>query len=223
MAKFVGSIDEFIAFFGGTLLTKAVTAYTKEYRKMVGCCQHKGASDIECSKTLQAAHNHETGYHRKGIAIDILKAYVNDKGIVEVDFNEFFKRYYAAHQPLHKIVKVLCSKHHGAFDRGTRTKSESKNVFRYGMPEKHTADRGACPLEFTPSEEAVIEALKTEGKCYIHYHLFGGTIVTKEWNNTKGEITGANLHNNLRSKQFVKDYRPRIERIVVSDDGDPEA
>lgn len=216
MAKFIGTIDEFIALFGGTLLTKAVEAYTKEYREMVGCCQRKGVNDIECSKILQTAHNHEADYDRKDMAIDILKAYENENGIVEVDFNEFFQKYHAAHQPLHKTVKILCSKHHGAYDKGTRTKSDHEKVLRYGMPEKQTADRGACSLEFIPSEEAVIDALKTDGKCYIHYHIFGGTVVTKEWNNTKGEITGANLYKNLRRKQFVKNYCPRIEKIVVS-------
>lgn len=38
MAKFIGTIEEFIALFGGTLLTKAVEAYTKEYKEMVGGC-----------------------------------------------------------------------------------------------------------------------------------------------------------------------------------------
>lgn len=221
MAKFIGTIEEFIALFGGTLLTKVVEAYTKEYKKMVGGCQHKGKDG--CSKRLEAAHNHEAGYDRIGMAVEILKGYEDEAGIVEVDFNEFFKKYHAAHQPLHKTVKVLCSKHHGAFDMGTRTKSDPEKVLRYGMPEKQTADRGAHPLEFIPSKEAVINALKENGKCFIHYHIFGGTVVTKEWNNTKGEITGSNLYNNVRSKQFVKDYRNRIEKIIVSVYENPEA
>lgn len=222
MAKFTGTIDEFIALFGGTLLTKAVEAYTKEYREMVGRCQHKGKDGIECSDVLQTAHNHEAGYDRKGMAVEILKTYENADGIVEVDINEFLQKYHDAHQPLHKTVKILCSKHHGAFDKGTRTKADSDKVLRYGMSERQTADRGSCPLEFIPSEEAVIEALKSNGKCYIHYHLLGGTVVTKEWNNTKGEITASNLYNNIRSKQFVKDYRNRIEKIVISVNENPE-
>ena len=223
MAKFIGTIDEFIALFGGTLLTKAVEAYTKEYREMIGRCQHKGKDGIECSDVLQTAHNHEAGYGRRSMAVEILRTYENADGIVEVDINEFLRKYHDAHQPLHKTVKILCYKHHGAYDTGTRTKSDPEKVLRYGMPEKQTADRGACPPEFIPSEEAVIDALKNDGKCYIHYHIFGGTVVTKEWNNTKGEITEANLYNNVRSKQFVKDYRPRIEKIVVSVNGNPEA
>ena len=217
MAKFIGTIEEFITLFGGTLLTKAVEAYTKEYRKMVGGCQHKGMRGKKCTSVIQAAHNHEEGYDRIGMAVEILKGYENASGIVEVDINEFLRKYHDAHQPLHKTVKILCSRHHGVFDKGTRTKSESSNVLRYGMPDKQFADRGSCPLEFVPS------ALKENGKCFIYYHIFGGTIVTKEWNNTKSEITGANLYNNLRSKQFVKDYHNRIEKIVVSNNDNPEA
>lgn len=84
------------------------------------------------------------------------------------------------------------------------------------LPESRTIKKGYCPLEFIPSEESVINAMNEMGKCFIHYHIFGGTIVTKEWDNIKSDITGAKLYNNLRSKQFVKDYRNRIEKIVVS-------
>lgn len=223
MAKFIGTIEEFIALFGGTLLTKAVEAYTKEYKGMVGGCQHKGKDGIECSDVLQTAHNHEAGYDRKEMAVEILKGYENAAGIVEVDINEFLRKYHDAHQPLHKTVKILCSTHHKHFDKGTYTKSKPEDVYRYGMPEKQVAERGSCPLEFVPSKEAVINAMKENGKCFIHYHIFGGTIVTKEWNNTKSEITGENLYNNLRSKQFVKDYRNRIEKVIVSVHENPEA
>lgn len=214
MAKYIGTIEEFISLFGGTLLPKAVEAYTKGYKDMVGGCQHKGMDKY--TKRLEAAHDHEAGYDRISMAVEILKGYENAAGIVEVDINEFLRKYHDAHQPLHKTVKILCSKHHGVFDKGTPAKSESSNVLRYGMPEKQTTERGSCSLEFTPSEEAVINAHKENGKCFIHYHIFGGTIVTKEWNNIKSEITGANLYNSLRSKQFVKDYRNCIEKIVVS-------
>lgn len=223
MAKFIGTIDEFNALFGGTLLTKAVEAYAKEYREMVGSCQHKGKNGIECSGVLQTAHNHEAGYDRIGMAVEILKGYENADGIVEVDLDEFLQKYHDAHQPLHKTVKILCSKHHGALDKGTHTKSESSKVLRYGMPEKQAVKRGSCPLEFIPSEEAVINDLKEIGECFIHYRLFGGTIVTKRWNNFKAEITGPNLYNSLGSRQFVKDYHNHIEKIVVSIHEDPEA
>jgi hypothetical protein len=82
--------------------------------------------------------------------------------------------------------------------------------------------RGYAPLGFVPSEEAVIHALKGKGKCFIHYYILGETIETEEWNDIKGEITGANLYNHLRGKQFVKDYRNRIEKIVVSVNENPE-
>ena len=40
MTKLSVQIDEVIAIFDSTLLTKAVEAYTKEYREMVGRFQH---------------------------------------------------------------------------------------------------------------------------------------------------------------------------------------
>lgn len=162
MAKFIGTIEEFIVLFEGTLLTKAVEAYTKEYKEMVGGCQHKGKDGTECSDVLQTAYNHEAGYDRKGMAVEILKGYENAAGIVEVDINEFLRKYHDAHQPLHKTVKILCSKHHGAFDKGTRTKSESSNVLRYGMPEKQIAERGSCPLNsYLPRQPSSILSKKT--------------------------------------------------------------
>lgn len=54
-------------------------------------------------------------------------------------------------------------------------------------------DRGYAPLGFVPFDEAVIHALKGKGKCFIHYYILGGTIETEEWDDIKGEITGANL------------------------------
>lgn len=223
MAKFIGTIKEFITLFGDTLLTKAVETYTKEYKKMVGGCQHKG--EDKCTKRLEAAHNHENGdgHDRKGIAIEILKSYENAEGIVEVDIYEFLRNYYDAHQPLHKTVKILCTHHHGKFDTNTYTKSKPEEVYRYGMPEKQVAERGSCPFEFVPSKEAVINAMRENGKCFIHYHIFGGTIVTKAWNNTKSEITSANILNNLDSNSFIKKFRKRIEKRVISVYEDPEA
>lgn len=84
------------------------------------------------------------------------------------------------------------------------------------LPESRIIKKGYCPLEFTPSEESVINAMNEMGKCFIHYHIFGGRIVTEEWNNTKSEITGPKLYNDLRNKNFVKDYHNRTEKVIVS-------
>lgn len=84
------------------------------------------------------------------------------------------------------------------------------------LPEKRNIKRGYCPLEFIPSEELVINAINENGKCFIHYHLFGRKIVVEEWDNTGNEITGSILYKALRNKQFVRDYHNLIEKIVVS-------
>ncbi len=123
MARFIGTPEEFYDLFGSNLLTNAVSAYTKEYReKMVGVCQAKGTDDIECSKELEAAHNHENGFSRKSIAMKILQKYANENGIVDVEFEQFLKEFYEEHKPFHRSIRILCSKHHGAFDKGKREK-----------------------------------------------------------------------------------------------------
>ena len=91
------------------------------------------------------------------------------------------------------------------------------------LPGNRTVRSGYCPLEFIPSEESVINAMNEMGKCFIYYHIFGGTIVTEEWDNTNSEITGPKLYNDLRNKTFVKDHHNRIENIIVSVNENPEA
>lgn len=91
------------------------------------------------------------------------------------------------------------------------------------LPESRTIKKGYCPLEFIPSEESVINAMNEMGKCFIHYHIFGGTIVTEEWDNIKSEVKGPKLYSDLQNKRFVKDYHNRIEKIIVSVNENPEA
>ena len=80
---------------------------------------------------------------------------------------------------------------------------------------------GKYTIDYYPSPEAIIDNLNECGKYYIHYHLAGGAIVTKIWNNVKAKITKANLESNVVSKSFFKDYRNRIERITVSISNSP--
>ncbi len=222
MARFIGTPQEFYDLFGASLLTKAVNAYTKEYKAMVGRCQDKGAKGIECSKKRHAAHNHENGFSRKSMAMKILNKYKTEDGMIDIDFYEFLKEFYEAHKPLHKTIRVLCSKHHGAYDRGKHDNSENLNDTIYGMPKDKPTTDGNYSVAYVPSEEAIINKLKEDGKCFVHYHMAGGDIVTKPWDNTKTEITEGNLKNNVVSKTFLRKYRKRIERIVVSVYENPE-
>ena len=130
MARFIGKPEEFYQQFGTSLLTNAVHAYTKEYVKMVGICQDKGKNGIKCTpKSLEAAHNHENGFSRKSITLEILSRgkYRTKDGMVDVDINEFLKDFYEAHRPFHKTIRVLCKKHHGAYDKGKHEKSDNLN------------------------------------------------------------------------------------------------
>lgn len=222
MARFIGKPQEFYDLFGTSLLTNAVRAYTKEYVEMVGECQAKGTNSIECSSTLHAAHNHENGYSRKSITMEILQKYEDKNGLVDVDIDQFLKEFYEAHKPLHRSIRVLCSRHHGDFDKGKHEKKDYANDTRYGMPKEKLVAKEKYTIHFVPNEDSIIEFLKTSGSCYIHYHLAGGDIVTKSWNNTRKEITKDNLRANVMGKQFLREYRPRIEKIMVSISHNPE-
>ena len=64
-------------------------------------------------------------------------------------------------------------------------------------PGLRTVMRGYSPLEFIPSEEFVINSMNENGKCFIHCHLSGGKIVTEEWNNNNGKMTGPIFYNRV--------------------------
>lgn len=77
--------------------------------------------------------------------------------------------------------------------------------------------KGYAPLQFTPSEDVIIEKLNRNGKCYIHFHIVGRTVVTKVIENIKSTMTGPSLYNNIRDNLFlVNNDKMLIEKIVVS-------
>ena len=80
----------------------------------------------------------------------------------------------------------------------------------------HTKRRGYCPLEFIPSEEAVIKALKSNGKCFIHYHLSEGTVETGIWCSDAADRLGPLLFRHLNNNEFVRRRHDLIQKIVVS-------
>lgn len=78
-----------------------------------------------------------------------------------------------------------------------------------------TNQKGYCPFEFYPSEEAVMDFLRTNGKCYILYHLLGGLVEAREWvSNDTGKF-GPRIFKYLGCNEFVKRQYNRIEKIIV--------
>ena len=215
MARFIGTSDEFYELFGESLLTKAVEAYTKEYKKMVGNkCQDKGKDSIICKPTLHAAHLHTHGT-RKEIAYKILEKHINKVGLIDIDLFEFLDEFYKAHLPLHTSFRILCSAHHGVYDTGKRDKNPYRSKI-YGMPKQKEEREGKYSIEFLPDEKTVIDKLSQEGKCDVIYNLMDGSIVKKIWKNNRGIITENNIRKNIASKSFVKRYNKRIYKITIS-------
>ncbi len=130
---------------------------------MVGVCQDKGSFGKKCTgKSFEAAHNHENGYSRKSIAMNILgqDKYKTDGDLVDVDIDEFLDDFYEAHRPFHKTIRVLCRKHHGIYDRGKHEKTESLSNTIFGMPKEKPVNDGKYIVEYYPSMEAGIAKFK---------------------------------------------------------------
>lgn len=218
MARFIGTPEEFYDLFGSNLLTKAVQTYTDGYRRMHGKCEHKGEGGIECSKILHAAHIEHTS--RKSITMDILRPKCDENGVVDINIEEFLSDFYKAHTPLHEHFKILCSKHHGMYDAGKRESNfDTGKDTIYGMPKKELIAEyrhSSQMVEYVPNMEDVIAGLKDSGKCWLHYYMADGSVVSKEWNNTRAEITADNILSNVVSKTFFRDYRDYIDKVVVS-------
>lgn len=129
MASFVGTISEFIHFFGNNLLSNAASKYAEEYKKIiVKKCEWKRVpelknlrgNDCQCDTKhpREAAHKHE--YNKLLITIQILKKgkyqHPEKKGFVKVDLDEFLKDFYLEHKPISESFYTLCKKHHEKYD-----------------------------------------------------------------------------------------------------------
>ena len=105
MARFIGTIDEFLHYFGSSLATNFVQRITKKYKEEVGMCEICGSSGGE----LLVAHL--PGKDRRIKMVNVLKTYEKD-GVVNVDIAEFLEKFHESYLPFHENIKVLCSHCH---------------------------------------------------------------------------------------------------------------
>lgn len=237
MAKFIGTVEEFIAIFGGTLLTKAVSHYTRRYKKMVKTCTHPGCNKRTC---LEAAHNHENNSDRLAYAESIINCYYpsDANGNREIDLDDFMKKFFYVHLPLNKSIKALCKDHHSNFDKGVKRPTLSleeiekkvnnapKNVdFNANLlPIIKCKNVDSYRIDYMPDKTTFLNNLQSSSVFFCHIYITDGlgTVITKKWITKPGNLSENNLDRNIRSNSFVKTYKGNIERVVVSMDEDPE-
>jgi hypothetical protein len=111
MAKLVCTIQEFHRFVGPKIRNNIQVLTKKRKKELYHICQNCGQI-----KELEAAHI--KGSERKKIIENILDKCLIDRdaGMVKVDLHKVEKEIMAAHMPIDKYFKFLCSKCHLKYD-----------------------------------------------------------------------------------------------------------
>jgi hypothetical protein len=110
MAQFIGNSDEFIKFIGGYARNKVQTL-TRTYRKNIGKCEECGSR----TKKLDAAH--VTGKERPVLISNILNNFIDEKGIITLELQDFEDQFCIAHNPIETSVRILCKECHREYDK----------------------------------------------------------------------------------------------------------
>jgi len=108
MASFVGTFDEFIKYISPRA-RNVVNGISRQYKKKVGRCEECNST----TTTLEAAH--VTGKERPVIIEEILTPFINGE-TVTIDLDLFESKFLAAHEPIEKVIRVLCRTCHRAYD-----------------------------------------------------------------------------------------------------------
>ena len=113
MASFIGTFDEFTKYISPRA-RNVVNAITKNYKLQIGKCEHCGST----TETLEAAH--VTGRERSIIIEEILKEFTNGE-IITIDLEVFENKFLSVHEPINKIILVLCRPCHRKYDKPNNT------------------------------------------------------------------------------------------------------
>lgn len=213
MAKFIGTIDEFLSYFSFGLCTNHVNRITKKYKKEVGKCEMCGSQN-----NLETAHVH--GFERPILIARILQEFEKD-GIVEVDFNVFREKFTEAHFPFEKKVKILCGKCHREYDKKENNTEEEKQPLMSSKDDTAAVAANSGDkliIEYKPSDMQEFKDIILESKRgTLHYFFEDGTSQYKDW---KAERLSedSDIKHNVRSRtELRQDHwkKNQIKKVVV--------
>src|SRR5690349_1492959 len=103
MAQFEGTISEFIKFIGAYARIK-VMLIAARHKRAVGKCEQCGET-----KGLEAAHI--KGRERLSIIGNVLSQFT-EGNTIRISLEEFEERFVAAHMPIEKNIRILCTACH---------------------------------------------------------------------------------------------------------------
>lgn len=211
MAKFIGTIDEFLSYFSFGLCTNHVNRITKKYKKEVGKCEICGSQN-----NLQTAHVH--GFERPALIAQVLQEFEKD-GIVEIDFNVFREKFTEAHLPFENKVKILCSKCHHEYDKKDNVVEElPQSAEKINQETVSTGTGDKLIVEYKPSDMQEFKDIILESKRgTLHYFFEDGTSQYKDW---KAERLSedSDIKHNIRSRaELRQDHwkRNHIKKVIV--------
>ena len=119
--KFIGSEDDFTKFIG-PYSRNLVQSITKKYKTKKGCCEHCG------KKNGQLDASHIKGKERDEIIKSIINKF-NSNESFQVDLNQFKQEFIEEHNPIEKVIIILCKHCHRKYDLNTKDQYKTiKNV-----------------------------------------------------------------------------------------------
>jgi hypothetical protein len=208
MATFEGTVQDFHHYLGPKI-RNAVNVFAKRARKArKGVCENCNGT----FKELDSAHVHGRG--RRIIIEEVLSQFQTPSGVVRCDVGSVEKQILAKHSPVTDVIKFLCKRCHGEYDRspGIAPPPRIHGASPLSDGRDELVEAVAIELNFFPADEALFKAqLIKERKAYfVLYNKDGSTMPIKEWN--AANFTDAS---NLRGNIFTGQLRRWRQRGIV--------
>ena len=156
--SFTGSKEDFNKFLSG-FSRNLVQRISKSYKNKIGECEFCGATGVE----LDSAHIH--GKERKTLIENILDQYTT-KSIVEINLKDFEDELIKAHEPINKVLKILCKECHYKYDNNIET--ENKSVISEAVNTNRKLSRNYRSYSRLTFRKDFIEPLANDEPFSIH-------------------------------------------------------
>ena len=200
MVEFNGTLKAFKRYLG-PFLRVLVQQMTKGHRASIGACEHCGRDE-----TLEAAH--VFGRTRINI-IDLLLGTSDSNALVQVNLKEFEAAFRCEHDPVEKVILILCNTCHLKYDsRSTlfrRENIECDTVAIHAIVSDKIEEIMPISLD-RPRPDDFKDRLLERREAVIEVHYGNGNIDRRTWIANRF-IETSNVFGNLRSRPEFRQGR----------------
>jgi len=207
MGQFKGTIQEFKRYIG-PFCRNLIQQITRKQKETIGACERCGAVG-----ELEAAHVH--GRDRNDI-INLLFGTSDSDAFVDVDLKCFEQAFKREHDPIEKVIRVLCNSCHNDYDKKTSgidfSKREGKMQKHF---EKYLTDRGYRTITKSGKPSTVSQYAKGVDAICQREGLSWDALASKISTIVKiYDIGGKKQHIGERSHKTVINALRRFEEFV---------